>query len=68
MVVSYRKTLKDLETNKAVIEANNKIDASINIIKANIQVETNLMNAAQKDVINLDYSINFLHFLLLICI
>lgn len=58
MVVSYRKTLKDLETNKAVIEANNKIDASINIIKANIQVETNLMNAAQKDVINLDYSIN----------
>ena len=58
MVVSYRKTLKDLETNKTVIEANNKIDASINIIKANIQVETNLMNAAQKDVINLDYSIN----------
>ena len=58
MVVSYRKTLKDLETNKAVIEANNKIDASINIIKANIQVETNLMNAAQKDVVNLDYSIN----------
>jgi DNA repair exonuclease SbcCD ATPase subunit len=38
----YNRTLKDLETNKTIIENNNKIELSLNIVNASLQTESQI--------------------------
>lgn len=38
----YRQTIKNLEDNKAIIEANNKIENSLNVLNATIKTEENI--------------------------
>lgn len=40
----YRQTIKSLEDNKAIIEANNKIENSMNILNVTIKTEENIKN------------------------
>ena len=39
----YKRTLKDIESNKAAIESNNKIDTSLNIVNEKIKTENNIL-------------------------
>lgn len=47
----YRDTKKNIESNKAAIEENNKIDNALNIANANIKNEENIRTSAKETIV-----------------
>lgn len=48
--LDYKRTMDDLLRNKAAIEENNRIDASINVVDENIRAEMNIKSTAEYNI------------------
>lgn len=48
--LDYKRTMDDLLRNKAAIEENNRIDASINVVDENIRAEMNIKSSAEYNI------------------
>lgn len=52
-LIEARNTLKEINNNKAAIEANNKIDTSLSVLTVNINTEFGIINTSSNNIISL---------------